>query len=72
VEKIKWIKTLPDVWDIRFFRPSGAFIRFVRTHGLRRGLHSFAASRLSPLPGSRFLSASFWSGGETGPAFSGR
>src|ERR1700758_5209194 len=46
-EKIKWNKILPDVWDI-FFRPSGASVIFLgaSTHGLRRGLHSFAASRL--------------------------
>ena len=30
-----------------FFRPSGALLHFLRaTHGVRRGLHSFAASRL--------------------------
>ena len=32
---------------LSFFRPSGALFRFLQsTHGLRRGLHSCAASRL--------------------------
>ena len=29
-----------------FFRPFGAFFSFKLSHGLRRGLYSFAASRL--------------------------
>src|SRR5215469_15308046 len=33
--------------SVRFFRPFRGLLHFrLRTHGLRRGLHSFAASRL--------------------------
>lgn len=34
-------------FGISFFRPSGAWLSYLPlTHGLRRGLYSFAASRL--------------------------
>jgi len=32
-----------------FFRPAGAGFFLLFTHALRRGLHSFAASRLLPV-----------------------
>jgi hypothetical protein len=33
-------------YGFRFFRPYGAWAFLTGTHGLRRGLHSFAALRL--------------------------
>jgi len=42
---LRWIHRTPDLCI--FFRPSGARLVFIYVpHGLRRGLHSFAAPRL--------------------------
>jgi hypothetical protein len=39
---------MKDTFGINFFRPAGACNSFLLpTHGLRRGLHSCAASRLT-------------------------
>ena len=40
--------TTRDTFGTNFFRPAGACQLSLLTHGLRRGLHSYAAPRLQP------------------------
>jgi hypothetical protein len=44
---------MKDTFGTNFFRPAGACRFLLLTHGLRRGLHSYAAPRLQPSMNSR-------------------